>query len=169
MENNEINDNQNLDNQDNDNQQENIDTQAILEENERLKKQIEADKHIKERLAKKAEKPKTSTNLDEDTLYSNFKKRQELENFISKNPELSHLEEDFKKLTSSGLSPDEAKIVLEKRDPTIANRQKSESMTLTVWELPWKTEYTKAELEDLPQDKYNEIKKLQAQGKVTIR
>ncbi len=167
MENQEINDNQNLDNQEDDNQQE--DTQAILEENARLKAQIEADKHIKERLAKKAEKPKSSTDIDTDSLYNEFKKRQELESFLSNNPTLSHLEEDFKKLTSSWLSADEAKLVLEKRDPTVANRQKSESMTLTQWELPSKTQYTKTEIEDLPQEKYNEVMRLKEQWKVSIR
>lgn len=163
MENNEIIDNQEIGNQ------EGVDTNAILEENEKLKKQIEADKHIKERLAKKVEKPKASTEIDKDALYNEFKQRQDAETFISQNPHLSHLEEDFKKLTSSGwLSKEEAKLVLEKRDPTIAQRQKTESMNLASWDFSSKQEYTIQELEDMPQDKYNQVKNLEKQGKVKI-
>lgn len=162
MENNEIIDNQEIDNQDE------VDTNAILEENERLKKQIEADKHIKERLAKKVEKPKASE-IDKDALYNEFKQRQDLDTFISQNPHLSHLGEDFKKLTSSGgLSKEEAKLVLEQRDPTIAQRKKTESMNLASWDFSSKQEYTIQELEDMPQDKYNQVKNLEKQGKVRI-
>lgn len=162
MENNEIIDNQEIDNQDK------VDTNAILEENERLRQQVEADKHIKERLAKKVEKPKTSVEIDKDALYNEFKQRQDLETFISQNPHLSHLGEDFKKLTSSGLSKEEAKLVLEQRDPTIAQRQKTESMNLASWDFSSKQEYTIQELEDMPQDKYNQVKNLEKQGKVRI-
>lgn len=163
MENIEIIDNQEIGNQ------EEINTNAILEENEKLKQQIEADKHIKERLAKKAEKPKTSWEIDKDALYNEFKQRQDLDTFISQNPHLSHLGEDFKKLTSSGwLSKEEAKLVLEQRDPTIAQRQKTESMNLASWDFASKQEYTIQELEDMPQDKYNQVKSLEKQGKVRI-
>jgi len=57
--------------------------------------------------------------------------------FYAKNPDMVEYKEKLSKLTQSGdFSLEEAKWVLEKRDPTIANRNNAKNIDFTTWK-PW--------------------------------
>jgi hypothetical protein len=42
-------------------------------------------------------------------------------------------------------------------------------MNISSWEISSKTTYTKSEVADMPQSKYNEFKRLQEQGKAFMK
>lgn len=153
-----------IDTQDIDNQQEDID--QIKAENERLKAQVEADKHIKERLSKKKE----TWTIDKEALYNEFSQRQQLESFMSANPTLLEKKEELVKLSNSGITLDEAKLIIEKRDPTIYQRKKSNDMSLIPWEAPSNSGvYTQEDMASMPPEQAQALWLKANRGEITIK
>lgn len=90
-----------------------------------------------------------------------------LRDFIKDNPEIKDYESDIKEYTKKGISFEEAKILIERKDKTIDNRRKLSSMNVSDWEwTSFNTSYSTEEIEKMDDKAYAEFKKLQSQWKV---
>ena len=117
-------------------------------DNEAARKIHELESNIYKKKKEAKESPKTpTTELDIEKI---LEKRE----FLKANPELQDKIWDIEVLTSSGLTFDEAKDVIIKRDPTIAERQKTNSMNMTWDRATWPKAYTKEDLWKMNRDEY---------------
>lgn len=93
----------------------------------------------------------------------------EKEKFFEANSELVEHKDKINEYVSKGYSLEDAKTVLLAKDETIANRKTTQNSNFTDWVADiQQTSYTREELWDLPQAKYNEVMKLRKEGKITI-
>lgn len=90
--------------------------------------------------------------------------------FFESNPDMSEYKEKLSEYTSKGLSWEDARILVEKQDPSFENRKVTQKMNFTSWDTPdiGSTSYTQEELKNMPQDVYNRTMELVAQKKVKI-
>lgn len=90
--------------------------------------------------------------------------------FFESNPDMSEYKEKLSEYTSKGLSWDDARVLVEKQDPSFENRKVTQKMNFTSWDTPdiGSTSYTQEELKNMPQDVYNRTMELVAQKKVKI-
>lgn len=118
---------------------------------------------------KKEETPETpKEEVNAIDLKEQVKKEMALDSFIDSNPDFAEKRGDIEKLTSNGLTFDEAKDILIKRDPTFAERQKTNSMSMN-WDFsPWitKNTYSAEDLGKLNPDEYKQVYKLKEEWKV---
>ena len=129
---------------------------------------------------KKAEPSTTETTTDEvkteevkapDT--QNFMTKDDFEanEFFKDNKDLAEHKEALTEIVSRGNSWEDAKYLLEKKDPTILNRKTTKQSNFTTWDTP-KTDYTFTEAQlwddNLSQDDYNKMMKLVDEGKAKI-
>lgn len=110
--------------------------------------------------------------ISETKTETNWLSRDELEKFYTEkkfyetNPELSEHKEQLSELTSKGLSFEDAKYLLQKKDPTIAARQKTQQSNFTAWETPVDvTSFSKEQLWAMSQEDYNKARDLIDAGK----
>lgn len=97
----------------------------------------------------------------------------ERKDFIKSNPELVWFEDRLKELTSSGFTLQEAKWAILAGNPELANRQKTNSMSMT-WEAfsSDKTVYTQDELVKIAKENqqlYNKLTERLDKGEITIK
>ena len=77
------------------------------------------------------------------------------ERFYQDNPSLAEYKEELNKYTSKGLSFDQAKILLEKEDPAIVNKNKTNSLWVTQWVNVSENVYSDEQLTNMSQADYN--------------
>lgn len=111
------------------------------------------------------EEPKGMSTDDFNAMYEERK-------FFENNSELAEHKDTLKDLVSKGNSWEDAKFLLERRDPTIAARQNTNSMDMS-WDLytPEKTTYTESEVEaiaDKDQAAYNALMEKVDKGEAVI-
>lgn len=129
---------------------------------------------LKDRLAKAEkrlveEKKKAKATVEKETGNFLSKEDYKLERFLDKNPGYEWKEEEIKKYMKKWLELDEIKKLVEP-DSSYANKEKTKQASITAWESGWgQTSYTKQELADMSQEKYNQVMDLKAQWKVVIR
>ena len=99
-----------------------------------------------------------------------FDKRYEERKFFENNPDLAEFKESITSYTSKWLSFDDAKMIVEKKDPTYLSREKVKQSNFTSGWMPNtdKTSYTYDELSGLSQKQYNKVIELNQAGKVDI-
>ena len=86
----------------------------------------------------------------------------EIRDFISSNPDMKGYENDLRDYLSKWISHEEAKILIERKDKTIENRKKLETMNVSnseLWGTSLKSKYTKEELGKLDSVTYNKVAK----------
>ena len=89
--------------------------------------------------------------------------------FFEENKYLEEHKEDILSFTSKGLSFEDARLLVEKKDPTIQNRAIAQKTNFTSGIPDFKqSTYTHDELANLPQNEYNKVMDLKTQGKVNI-
>lgn len=92
-----------------------------------------------------------------------------LDRFLDKNPEMEDYKEDIKKHLSKGLSLAEAKLLID-NSPAIVNRDKIKKTSISYSEGgAQKTTYTKADLENMSQKEYANVRRQAEDGKVIIK
>lgn len=90
--------------------------------------------------------------------------------FFKANPDLEEYKDQINEFTSKGLTHDDAKVLLERKDPTIANRKIANQSNFTSGQFDnSKTTYTKQELENMSQTDYNKVRKLMDEWKVSVK
>ena len=99
-----------------------------------------------------------------------FDKRYEERKFFENNPDLAEFKESITSYTSKWLSFDDAKMIVEKKDPTYLSREKVKQSNFTSGWMPNtdKTSYTQDEISGLSQKQYNKVIELNQAGKVDI-
>lgn len=114
-----------------------------------------------------AEKPEVETKGFDDEA---FEKKYEEKKFFESNPDMLEYKDKLTEYTSKGIGYNEAKLLVENSDETIANRKVAAKIDFTSWDAPQNivTQMTKAELEKLPQAEYNKVMDLRQEGKMTI-
>ena len=134
------------------------------------KRLLKAEAALVER--KKAEKANKQKAEGEGTSpEANYITKQDLalDRFLDKNPEMEDYKEDIKKHLSKGLSLAEAKLLID-NSPAIVNRDKIKKTSISFSEGgAQKTTYTKADLENMSQKEYANVRRQAEDGKVTIR
>ena len=113
----------------------------------------------------------TKSEVNKETVKSeNFMTREDYaaEEFFKANNDLVEHKETLTELVSKGNSWEDAKFLLERKDPTIANRKIANQTNFTAWEPAnlEKTSFTQDELKGLSQIEYNKVMSLKEQGKV---
>ena len=137
----------------------------MLYETEQVKNKDLGDKIYKLKKESKSQTTETPWNSSEEMeKFYNEKK------FYETNPWMEEYKEQLSEFTSKGNSLEDAKYLLEKNDPTIANRKIANQTNFTAWEPAnnSKTTYTMDELKNLSQIDYNRVMELKAKGKVNI-
>lgn len=133
----------------------------------RLKK---AEKALVER--KKAEKASKQKAEEVSTpSEANYITKQDLafDKFLDKYPEMEEYKEDIKKHLSKGLSLAEAKLLID-NSPALVNRDKIKKTSISYSEGgAQKTTYTRADLENMSQKEYANIRRQADDGKVVIK
>lgn len=94
-----------------------------------------------------------------------------MEKFLDKNPELSEYKSEIEKYTKTGgLSLEEAKTLVLNSDKAKQNRDKTNSLGLSDWEVTFtKTSISKEELGKLSQSEYNKVMWDIDSGKVKLK
>ena len=94
----------------------------------------------------------------------------ELETFITKNPEFEEHKTDLESYKKKWLSLDEAKIIIENRDPILKNRTVANTWNISQGNYGGnQAEYTKAELADLPMNEYKKVMARYDKWEIKIR
>lgn len=93
----------------------------------------------------------------------------ELENIVSKEPELEEYRNDILEYTKKGLSVKEAAILVKNWDKALENRKKANDLRIAEGANPTKTSYSLDELEKLDQSTYNKIRDKIDKGEITIK
>lgn len=118
---------------------------------------------------KKAEKKNPVTNETAWLSKEDLDKFYQEKRFFEDNKYLEEHKEDILWFTSKGLSFEDAKLLVEKKDPTIQNRATAQKTNFTSGTPDFKqSTYTHDELVNLPQNEYNKVMELKKQGKVNI-
>lgn len=144
----------------------NVDIEALTAQ---LNEAEEKNKTLWDKIYKlKKEKKETPT----ETAWfseSDFNRLSAERDFYSSNPSLNEHKDTINNLTSWGLSLEEAKTVLERRDPTIAQRAVTNQSNFTAWDI-WTqtTTYTQEETAKLSPSEYKKMWALKTAGKVKI-
>lgn len=106
-----------------------------------------------------------TTGFDEEA----FERKYEEKKFFEANPDMLEYKDKLAEYTSKGIWFKEAKILVENSDETIANRKVASQINFTSWDTTQaQATYTRADLENMTQSEYNNVKALQEQGKVKI-
>jgi len=152
-----------VENENTENEVENTENIENTQETQEVDNKIESEI---ERLRKEAEELRRAKEKAEKAVVEYKKKLKdskpkvdnELETFIANNPEFEEHKKDLEVYKKKGLSLDEAKIIIENKDPILKNRQKANVWNISQWSYGGKqVEYTKQELADLPQSEYNKV------------
>lgn len=90
--------------------------------------------------------------------------------FFEENSHLSEHKEQILELTSKGIDFDDAKVLIERKDPTIQNRANAQKTNFTSGESSFDSRsFTKQELGEMSQSEYNKARDLIEAGKATIK
>jgi len=86
------------------------------------------------------------------------KSEMELTVHLMQNPELQEYKEEIQAYLKKGNTLKEATTLVKMSDKALENKEKAEAMNISGWD-GWneKTTYSIAELEAMPQDKYNKV------------
>lgn len=120
---------------------------------------------VKQKTAEKQEPDVETKGMWRDDLEKFYKEQK----FFEENSHLSEHKEQILEFTSKGIDFEDAKALIERKDPTIQNRAIAKQTNFTSWEPDFQiSSYTQEQLENMSQKEYEKIKSLQEQGKVTI-
>ena len=115
---------------------------------------IDWESRAKRAEAKIVELKKTGTQTQDEPQAGLSK--QELEAFYNEkkffetNPDMFEYKDKLSEYTSKGLSWEEARVLVEKQDPSFENRKVSQKMNFTAWDTPDDTSsYTMEQLADI--------------------
>lgn len=112
---------------------------------------------------KKTETPEAWLSRDE------LEKFYEEKQFFEKRPEMSEYKEQLNEFTSKWLTFEQAEKLVRDANPDIVARQNTQKSNFTAWTPDFnKSSYSMDDLKNLPQNEYNKVMELNAQGKVNI-
>ncbi len=91
--------------------------------------------------------PEPVQSFDDDA----FEKKYAEKKFFESNPDMVEYKDKLTEYTSTGLSYEKAKILVETDDATIANRKVASQTNFTSWDVPqaWQTTYTMEEFAEI--------------------
>lgn len=133
---------------------------------------IDWEARAKKAEAKIVELKKTGTQTQEEPQAGLSK--QELEafynekKFFESNPDMSEYKDKLSEYTSKGLSWEEARVLVEKQDPSFENRKVSQKMNFTAWDIPVDNVVTKEMLAQADQNEYNRLMDMVESGKAKL-
>lgn len=88
--------------------------------------------------------------------------------FFESNPDLLEHADKLKEYNSKGIGWDEAKALVELKDPTIANRKVAKKMNFTAGDIPADSTVSNKELESMSQEDYTKARDLMKAGKLKL-
>lgn len=122
-------------------------------------------KIVQQKKAQKEQSSESTTWMSRDQLEKFYEEKK----FFETNPDLTDYREQLNEFTSKWLSFDDAKALLERKDPTIANRKIANKTNFTSWVASnWPVTFSRQQLEDMSLEEYKKAKTMIKDGKATF-
>ena len=111
-----------------------------------MKKSVTPPERKEEEVAEVKTEPTETKGFDDEA----FERKYEEKKFFESNPEMSEYKDKILEKTALGISLNEAKLLVENSDETIANRKVASQMNFTDWDASeWVKTYTQEALYEL--------------------